>query len=186
MRLLLLAGLLVLAGCGAPVPGEASPQPVIVSEVPAAAVVEPILEPVRVDIPALGVTDELVPVGLAPDRSMEIPPVDRVGFYKLGPVPGEVGPAVLAGHVNYQGVAGSFQRIGDLKPGDRITVTGRDGAALTFEVYDVTQFPKAAFRYDFVFGNRAAPELVLVTCSGTVVDHSYLDNTAVAARLVTT
>lgn len=185
MRLLvLLVGLLVLAGCGAPVPGEASPGQAQAAPTIEVAAPTPILEPVRVDIPAIGVTDELVPVGLAPDRSMEIPPVDVVGFYKLGVAPGDLGPAVLAGHRNYDGVPGSFQRLPDLKPGDRVTVTGRDGATATFEIYEIRSFPKATFDYQFVFGDRNTADLLLVTCSGDVVGHSYLDNTAVAARLV--
>lgn len=185
MRLLfLLAGLLVLAGCGAPVPGEAAPasEPVVV---PAPlAQLDPIHDPARIDIPALRVTDELVPVGLAPDGSMAIPPVDVVGWYTEAVAPGEIGPAVLAGHRNYDGVPGSFQHIVDLRPGDHITITGAAGPQLIFEVYEVRSFPKAAFDYDFVFGDRDTADLLLVTCSGSVVDRSYLDNTAVAARLL--
>jgi sortase (surface protein transpeptidase) len=166
------------------VPGEASPASGPVSEPAPLAQLAPIRDPARIDIPALGVTDELVPVGLAADRSMEIPPVDRVGWYELGVAPGEIGPAVLAGHRNYDGVPGSFQHIVDLRPGDHIAITGVDGASLIFEVYEVRSFPKSTFDYPFVFGDRDTADLVLVTCSGSVVGRSYLDNTAVAARVL--
>jgi LPXTG-site transpeptidase (sortase) family protein len=185
-RLLLIAvGLVALAGCSVPITGAANPAP-DVSVMRQAGPIAPaaISKPVKVDIPALNISDDIVPVGLAPDRTMEIPPVEHVGFYELGVHPGAQGPAVLAGHVNYKGVAGSFARLGELKAGDRVTVTGDDGNALTFEVYEVRQFPKASFDYQFVFGNRNSADIVLVTCSGTVEDHNYSDNTAVAARLV--
>lgn len=185
-RLLLLAvGLVALAGCSVPITGAAQPAldlPVARQAGPIATAA--ITRPVKVDIPALKIADDIVPVGLAPDRTMEIPPVDQIGWYELGIHPGAQGPAVLAGHVNYKGVPGAFEHIGQLKVGDEVTVTGDDGAALTFEVYEVRDFPKSRFDYPFVFGNRNSADIVLVTCSGTVEDHNYSDNTAVAARLV--
>lgn len=175
--------LVVLVGCGAPVPGEASPQPEIVAEVPPPAVVAPILNPVRMDIPAIGVTDELVPVGLGADGSMEIPDVHETGVYEQAPMPGEQGPAVLASHVNWDGTPGAFQRLHELKPGDHITITGDDGHQLTFDVYRVSTFPKATFDFS-IYADTEAPELRAVTCGGDVVDHSYTDNVVAWARLL--
>lgn len=181
--LLSACALLVVAGCGG------NPEPAPVNELPAASVpvaapvVEPLAAPERVEIPSLGVVDELKPVGLAPDRTMEIPPVDQIGWYEPGVPIGAPGPAVLAGHVNYEGVPGAFARLGELKIGDDIVVV--DGERrLTYDVYEVRQFPKAAFDFQFVFADRAGSELVAVTCSGDVVGRSYTHNTAVAARLV--
>src|SRR5262245_10467889 len=57
--------------------------------------------PVRVDIPRLGVHAEVVNVGVR-RGSLEAPPLDRamsVGWYRLGPTPGEPGAAVVLGHV---------------------------------------------------------------------------------------
>lgn len=182
-KLITAALLLVLTACGTTVQGIAVGVPpletVEVAPPPAA-----IGEPTTVEIPALGVTDEVVPVGLNPDRTMQVPPVSEVGWYELGVGVGETGPAVLAGHVNYEGVAGSFGRIGELRAGDTITVTGTDGAAATFEVYDVTSFPKAQFNAALVYGDVPGPEIRLVTCSGSVVNRSYTDNTVVRGRLV--
>lgn len=179
--LALVAGLL-LVGCGA-FPVATGPDAL---SVPAAAApaAQPLDSPARVEIPVLGVVDELVPVGLAPDRSMEVPAVDEVGWYEPGVRIGDIGPAVLAGHVNWDGTPGSFERLGELTPGDEIIVSDADGRQLTFEVYEKREFPKTEFDTAFVFGNRTSPELIAVTCSGPVRDHSYLHNTAVAARLV--
>ena len=172
---------LTLTGCGA----GAAPVPTPALLAPAAADRAPIIStPTRVDIPKLDVADEIVPVGLAPDRTMEIPPVDLVGWYDRGPLPGEPGPALLAGHVNYGGTPGTLGRIGELASGDLVHVTTQGGPVLTFVVYRVDHRPKSAFDADLIFGDRPGSELVLVTCSGRVVNHSYTDNTIVSARLL--
>ena len=188
MRLLaLIVGVLLVGGCSAPAPDVPASTGTTTSSAPAPAapVTEPLDEPARVEIPALGVVDEVVPVGLNPDQTMEVPPVTEVGWYELSVPVGALGAAVLAGHVNYEGVAGSFGRIGELKNGDRVIVVDKDGDRAEFEVYAVKEFPKAEFDYQFVYGDRDTAEVVLVTCSGDVIDHNYTHNTAVAARLVT-
>jgi len=139
--------------------------------------------PSLVVIPALDVRDEIVPVRLNPDSTMEVPPVEVVGWYELGVKPGRPGPAVLAGHVNWDGVRGSFARIGELQPGDEIQLFDQDGDRLSFAVYDVVSFPKSQFDTKLVYGDTPGPELRLVTCSGPVVGNRYLDNTVVLARI---
>lgn len=173
-----LAGLL-LASCGAPPVMTALPQ---VTQ-PAAS---PVAAPVSVSIPKLGVTDEVVPVGLAADGEMEVPEVDETGWYEHSPMPGMVGPSVLAGHVNWDGTPGALGRIGELAPGDQVTVTDSTGTQRTFAVYGVVEIPKADYKartVPLVFGHRTTADLELVTCSGTVHDHEYSDNTIVSARL---
>lgn len=173
---------LTLTGCGA---GALPPVPPAAPLTPITAAAAPIISaPTRVDIPKLDVADEIVPVGLAPDHTMAIPPVDRVGWYDRGPLPGEPGPALLAGHVNYQGTPGTLGRIGELTSGDLIHVTTQGGPVLTFVVYRVDHRPKSTFDAPLIFGDRPGSELVLVTCSGKVVNHSYSDNTIVSARLL--
>lgn len=185
LRVLPFAALFAFAaGCGQQVAPAPSPAPSAPSTM-AVAAVAPLADPDRIEIPALGVTDELVPVGLAPNRQMEIPDVDEVGWYEPGVPLGAPGPAVVAGHVDYEGVPGAFKQLSKLKPGDDIVVVGKDGRTLIYDVYEVREFPKAAFDFEFVFGDRPAAELVAVTCSGPVENRSYLNNTAVAARLVT-
>lgn len=176
---------LLVAGCGyGGVPAAEAP-PVNGDPVP----VVQVSTPVSVAIPKIGVTDDIVPVGLEPDGELKVPDVHEVGYYTGLPKPGEngTGPALLAGHVNYKGVQGSFARIGQLAAGDMVTVTDRDGTVYPFQVYDVVEFPKAQYpsRILGLLANTATPEIRLVTCSGTVVNHNYLSNTVVSARLVT-
>jgi sortase (surface protein transpeptidase) len=193
-RLLIAAGvsLALTAACGAPTLDDTSPSGVVQGasanvQIAVAPRATPVGEPTSITIPALGVTDEVVPVGLAADGSMQVPDVHESGWYRLGVKPGEPGPAVIVGHVNYGGTPGALGRIGELKPGALITVKDTAGVERTFAVDVVTVVPKAQYASrtaPLVFGPVADPELRLVTCSGSVVDHNYLDNTVVSAHLV--
>lgn len=138
----------------------------------------------RVEIAKLGVVDDIVPVGIAKNGELEVPSVDRVGWFDESPVPGAIGPSILAGHVNYHGIPGSFARIGELTVGDLVVVTSSDNTKRTFKVYLVVDFPKSQFDKDLVYADRDDAELVLVTCSGTVQDGNYSDNTVALAREV--
>lgn len=184
-RLLAAAALgLALTACTAPnVP--ASDAPPVTSPAIAAVVHQPGI-PVSISIPKQGVTDEVVPVGLAADGSMEVPDVSESGWYRLGPKPGERGAAVVIGHVDWKGTPGALGRIGELHSGDVIVVKDQAGIERLFGVYDVQQIPKSQYAAKTValaFGARSTDDLVLVTCSGVVVNHEYQSNTIVSARL---
>jgi hypothetical protein len=57
--------------------------------------------PARLEIPAIGVSTTLVRLGLLADGTMEVPRDDGVaGWFTGGPMPGQLGPAVIAGHVD--------------------------------------------------------------------------------------
>jgi hypothetical protein len=145
------------------------------------------LKPVALDVPAIGVhTTGLVDLGLTRAGALEVPK-DAVtaGWYRLGPVPGEPGPAVIAAHVNYAKVAGVFSRLHETAVGNIATVTRADGSTVKFTVYRVEHFPKSAFPTKDVYGNTDGPELRLVTCGGDFdrAAHSYRDNIVVYARL---
>lgn len=144
--------------------------------------------PAFVDIPAIGATSTVDELGTLADGRLETPnDFMKVGWWAGGTVPGEVGPAVLAGHLDsYQGPA-IFARLNQLKPDDLIRVARRDGQVLTFSVTRVDRYPKDLFPAAQVYGATPTPELRLITCGGTFDHsaHSYKDNTVVYARLVT-
>jgi sortase (surface protein transpeptidase) len=188
---LALAGLLLLTGCGTSQVMPAAEAP----PVNGAPVAEQVAEPVSVTIPALDVTDEVVPVGLcevkAPPRcesgtgEMELPDVSETGWYRYAPKPGEVGRSVFASHVDWEGTPGAFKHLPQVKVGDRITTLDADGVQVEFVVYDTHQVKKAKYRavtVPLLFGPSQGRELALVTCSGTVVGGNYTDNTIVRAR----
>ena len=46
----------------------------------------------------------------------------QAGWYSLGPTPGEVGPAVVLGHVDGYRNPGIFYRLHELVPGDDVEI----------------------------------------------------------------
>jgi sortase (surface protein transpeptidase) len=143
--------------------------------------------PVRVQIPALGVTSRVMHLGLKGDGSMEVPPgAYPVGWYDGSPTPGELGPSVLAGHVDWAGKPGAFFGLRELRPGDRVVVDRADGTSATFEVDKVEKRAKDHFPTDEVYGDIDHAGLRLITCGGAFDSDSgdYLDNVIAFASLV--
>ncbi|HEX5403124.1 MAG TPA: class F sortase [Pseudonocardiaceae bacterium] len=144
--------------------------------------------PVSVRIPSIDATSTLVPLGLNPDGSVQVPPVStpmQAGWYSGGSAPGELGPAVLLGHVDGDKQIGIFFRLHELKAGDPVLVTRADGSVERFTVTKVTKVAKDAFPTAAVYGPTKDAELRLVTCGGTFdhAAHSYVDNVIVYAAL---
>ena len=89
--------------------------------------------PVSVDIPAIGVTSDLLRLGVNADGSIQVPSLEtsaaEAAWYKYSATPGQLGASVIEGHVDsYQGPA-VFFRLGALRPGDRIDVRLASGAS---------------------------------------------------------
>jgi hypothetical protein len=142
--------------------------------------------PVRLQIAAIGVDTGLMELGLRSDRSMEVPPGGfPAGWYTGAPTPGELGPAIIAGHIDMNG-PGVFYKLHLMKPGNLVTVTRADRSKAVFRVAEVGQFPKAHFPTDLVYGNIDHAGLRLITCGGTFNSQSghYEDNIVVFADLV--
>jgi sortase (surface protein transpeptidase) len=145
--------------------------------------------PLRVQIPAIGVDSPLMELGLRADGTMQVPPAAfPAGWYSGAPTPGELGPAILAGHVDWAGHLGVFSRLRELKPGDEVTVARQDDSAAVFRVVQVKEYPKSKFPTDVVYGDLDHPGLRLITCGGTLdrQAHSYDDNIVAFADLVGT
>src|SRR5512132_1373131 len=144
----------------------------------------PLSPPVRVEIPAIGVSSPLVPLGLNPDGTMQVPGDFQVaGWFTGGPQPGQLGPAVIAGHVDSRTGPAVFYRLRDLRPGDQIRVVRADRLVVLFEVESLASYPKQALPDEAVYGATTAPALRLITCAGTFdrARHSYRDNLVVSA-----
>jgi sortase (surface protein transpeptidase) len=143
----------------------------------------PASDPVAVSIPRIGVRSRLVRLGLK-DGEMETPadPADA-GWFTGGPTPGALGPAVIAGHVTWNGAREVFYRLGSLRPGDEVTVTRKDGKTAIFTVSRVARFSKERFPSRAVYGRIDHAGLRLITCGGTYDGHKYADNVIVFARL---
>lgn len=143
--------------------------------------------PVRVRAPAAGVDAALTGSGLDATGALAVPADPTVaGWYAAGTVPGQPGPAVLAGHVDWAGRPAVFSGLHRLAPGDEIVVDRADGTSVRFAVSRVLQVPKGAFPTAAVYGPVPGAELRLITCGGRfdASSGSYGDNVVVLARLV--
>jgi Sortase domain len=145
--------------------------------------------PVSVDIPAIGVTSNLLHVGLNADGTIQVPSLvtsaDEAAWYEYSATPGQIGTSVIEGHVDsYQGPA-VFFRLGALVPGDTIDVTLADGVTAIFRVTGVRQYLKTNFPAGAIYGATHYAALRLITCGG-VFDYAtghYLSSTVVFASL---
>lgn len=197
MRRLMLAVavLALMAGCGyGGVPASEAP-PVNGDPLPGAPVaVEQVAAPVSLTIPALHVTDDIVPVGLCTKKAlpqcaaageMELPDVSRTGWYQYAPKPGEPGMSILASHVDWLGTPGAFKHLPDMKVGDTVTTRDASGAEVTFTVYlsrKVLKSDYAKVTVPLLFGKSTGRSIGLVTCTGVVHSGSYDSNWVVLAR----
>jgi hypothetical protein len=142
--------------------------------------------PVRLAIPAIGVATPLVRLGLEADGGMAVPAdFGRAGWFTGGPTPGQVGPSVIAGHVDSSTGPAVFYRLRELRPGQAILVERADGRRLRFVVEQARSYPKDQFPTAAVFGPVPEAALRLITCAGDFdrARGSYRDNLVVFARL---
>jgi sortase (surface protein transpeptidase) len=141
-------------------------------------------EPVAVSIPRIGVQSNLVELGLDENGKMELPDPAVAGWFTRGPTPGALGPAVITGHVTWNGPA-VFHRLGTVRRGDQVSVTRKDGKTAVFTVTRVAKYSKSRFPSKAVYGAIDHAGLRLITCGGTydAARHKYLDNVIVFAKL---
>lgn len=130
--------------------------------------------------------DFVPPLGLNEDKTISVPDsYTKVGWYKNGATPGEIGPAVILGHVDsYEGPAVFFS-LGQLEEGDEIEVTRADGTSATFIVDELRRYEQGSFPTEQVYGKINHAGLRLVTCSGLYDkgNQRYTHNLVVYASL---
>jgi hypothetical protein len=57
--------------------------------------------PTKLEIPAIQLSSDIITVGQKADGTMQVPSrPDVVGWYELGPTPGEIGPTIMVGHLD--------------------------------------------------------------------------------------
>jgi hypothetical protein len=141
--------------------------------------------PVRLSVPTAGIDTPLAAIDLDATGAL-VPPSDNLvaGWYRSGPAPGEVGPAVLTGHVDSVAGPAVFFRLRDVAVGDPVSVTRTDGTTVAFTVTRVARFPKHAFPTAEVYAPTPRAELRLITCGGAFdrSTRSYLDDVVVYAE----
>jgi hypothetical protein len=173
-RFLAALGLFSLGACGfagasphAPAL-RAQPSPTAKTATPTSPPGQP--NPVRLVIPAISIDAPIESVGVLANGDMATPtqsPWDDAGWYNSGPRPGEVGSAVIDGHVNRpQGLPAIFWYLSELKVGDVVLVRDAAGTTRTFHVTRLVFYPPAEAPLQEIFGNQGGTYLNLVTCAG--------------------
>jgi hypothetical protein len=185
--------LVLLAPGGPPGPSAAAsaPRPPVPLALPAVAPGgSPAAPPIRLQIPAIHVSTKIVDEGLDADGALQVPPltdagVREVGWYDLGPAPGQVGSAIIAGHVDSYQAAGVFYDLGTLAPGNAVEVTLANGETVHFTVTSVHEYSKAHFPAREVYGPEPYQALRLITCGGAFDEATghYLSNIVAYARM---
>jgi LPXTG-site transpeptidase (sortase) family protein len=144
--------------------------------------------PSRIRIPAIDLaTPPLQQLGRAADESIQLPTrPELAGWFKDGPRPGQPGPAVVIGHVDWDHSAAVFFRLREMKPGESVFVDRVDGKTQEFRVTSVRQVAKSDFPTDDVYAPDLESSLRLITCGGQFdySTHNYLDNVIVFASPV--
>ncbi|MEV0224695.1 class F sortase [Streptomyces sp. NPDC050704] len=143
--------------------------------------------PVSLQIPSIEVDTPVMRLGLAPDGSVEVPPItadDQAGWYRHSPTPGQTGPSVILGHVSVGAYGdGVFRHLARMRRGERIVARLENGTAAVFAVSSVRTVAQADFPTDAVYGDVGRPELRLITCGGPRTGDGYRDSVIVFATL---
>jgi len=169
----------------------------------------PVAVPLELQIPALNVNAPMLGVGLTSKNVMDSPkgpigdPVWHTAFwYRGGGIPGDIGTATIAGHVNDPlGRPEIFAHLEDLKPGDLIIIhlksTTIDIHFIVdqIKVYSLQESSDLAVLTQIygagpVTGTEPQPSpdglshLTLITCAGYIVNGEFDHHTVVYATRV--
>ncbi|MGI5273144.1 class F sortase [Nonomuraea sp. CA-218870] len=154
-----------------------------------------VADPERIRIPSIDVDAAIIKVGLK-GKDMETPPggENLAGWYSPKvpagkdpfPRPGEVGAAVIAGHVDSESEPDVFYRLKGLQRGAQILVTDKDGRTYRFKVVGKTQTDKDKLDHDAIWNDPDYPALRLITCGGSFdkATGHYRDNVTIFADKV--
>ncbi len=175
------------------VPSSAGSAPIRVAAEPIVGPTLPRSIPQTITIPAINVQSNLLILGNNPDGTLQVPQpgphYNQAAWYDGLRTPGELGPAVIEGHVDSAAEGPSvFYRLGALRLGDKIYVPRANGTVAVFAVNAVRSYPKTQFPNNLVYGATNDAALRLITCGGNFdnTTGSYRSNIVVFAHLTGT
>ncbi|MGH2758788.1 MAG: class F sortase [Actinomycetota bacterium] len=135
-----------------------------------------------VRLPKLGVSAPIFRVGVDTRSEMVVPRnAQDVAWLDQGPFPGDTQNAVLAGHIRWSGVPGSFGRIQQMSPGD-IVVVELNGKKWEFRVQWTCLFDYDTDLAAKIMGYTDAPSVTLISCGGVYSPAAGTHNKRVAVR----
>jgi sortase A len=146
-------------------------------------------KPFAIKIAKVGIEAEIETIEIVDGKMQDPTGPWVVSWYKETAELGELGNAVMAGHLDYWGVGPAvFADVSSLEPDDEIPVTGEDGYQYLYKVawmkhYDADTAPIAD-----IVGRTDFESLTLITCGGEFdeVARVYLQRTVVRSHRVWT
>lgn len=124
---------------------------------------------IRLQIPKIKIDGAIHSVGLTTDGAMGPPSgPNGLGWYKLGPFPGEIGSAVIDGHFGtwVTGEGSIFDNLHKLNKGDLIYIKNADGSLVTFVVRELKVFDPEDDAFEVFISDDGKSHLNLITCTG--------------------
>lgn len=121
-------------------------------------------------IAKINVNAPIEPLETSTDGALQVPtirPWDGVGWYADGPYPGELGSAVIDGHLDRPGgYPAVFWDLRLLHVGDIVQVVAPKQATVRFRVTEVASYVPSQAPLSRIFSNTKGTFLNLITCSG--------------------
>lgn len=144
-------------------------------------------QPARLVVPSRGIDAHIQYVGVGKSGNMAVPTnFQDVGWYRYGTVPGQIGSAVIDGHVdNALGLPGVFKDLGKLKEGESVYIETKGGSRIRFVVTGIETYGYKEVPAQLLFGRADARRLNLITCGGSWIktDKTYSERIVVYTEL---
>ena len=129
---------------------------------------EPVEIPIHITIPGIGVDAAVEEVGITTEGAMDVPmKSDDAAWYSPGTRPGEIGSAVIAGHLNSTHNAGAvFTKLSSVNIGDIITTQTASGSTMNFIITSIKLYAADQDATDVFTSTDGKAHLNLITCAG--------------------
>jgi hypothetical protein len=153
--------------------------------------------PIWMNVPKARIAGRVIPVGTdahgamaAPEGANSDPVWFQTFWWKYGPMPGQIGNAVIGGHLDCKdGSPAIFWNLRKLMVGDSVFVRTALGATLHFVVREVRIFANPTGGatdpvVQRIFGPAQTANLNLITCTGDWTGKEYTKKLVVFTTLV--
>jgi LPXTG-site transpeptidase (sortase) family protein len=152
----------------------------ITATVPPGRKTDSAADPIQLSIPTLAINAPIEWVGTQANADLATPthnPWEDVGWYDLGPHPGERGSAVIDGHLDRPGgFPAVFWRLSYVRVGDEVLVKNASGKTLHFRVTRIAFYSPQEAPIQDIFGNWGGFYLNLITCAGDWIPSQHQTN----------
>jgi hypothetical protein len=107
--------------------------------------------PVHIDIPDAAIHADIMSLGPGPGDTLGVPPLSQAktaGWFDRSPAPGQTGAAIIDAHVDsalMKDYRGAFYTLGEVGPGQQITITRAGHTIAIFTVDEIQLAAKSTF-----------------------------------------